>query len=288
MDFGILGVIGALLLGLLIGAGITYVVMKPRFEEIQQQVQQELDQRRAAVEREAEQILQTTRQEAAKIRQEAEKAAERRFQDLARAEERLEKQGDKLDQQAQRLEQREQQLSKRQSRLDRRGNQIEQMEAEQRSHLESIAAMTTDEAQAVLLKQVEEEAQQDLARQMREIEHRARETADVQARKLIALAIQRVATDQVAEMVVSVVPLPSDDMKGRIIGRNGRNIRAFEQAAGVDIVVDDTPEAVTVSSFDPVRREVARRALTKLIADWPYSPGADRKTDQGLRNRSRA
>ncbi len=272
MDFGILGLIGALLLGLLSGAGITYAVMKPRFEEIQQQVQLELDQRRAAVEREAEQILETTREEAAKIRREAEKVAERRFQDLARAEERLEKQTDKLDQQAQRLEQREQQLTKRQSRLDRRGNLMEQMEQEQRTRLEEIAALTTDEAQQLLLKQVEEEAQQDLARQMREIEHRARETADVQARELIALAIQRVATDEVAEMVVSVVPLPSDDMKGRIIGRSGRNIRAFEQAAGVDIVVDDTPEAVTVSSFDPVRREVARRALTKLIADGRIHP----------------
>jgi ribonuclease Y len=272
MDFGIVGLIGALLLGLLAGAGITYVVMKPRFEEIQQQVTQELEQRRAAVEREADQILQATRQEAAKIRQEAEKVADRRFQDLARAEERLEKQTDKLDQQAQRLEQRDQQLTKRQSRLDRRSNQMETMEQEQRTRLEEIAALTTDEAQQLLLKQVEEEAQQDLARQMREIEHRARETADVQARELIALAIQRVATDEVAEMVVSVVPLPSDDMKGRIIGRSGRNIRAFEQAAGVDIVVDDTPEAVTVSSFDPVRREVARRALTKLIADGRIHP----------------
>jgi ribonuclease Y len=119
---------------------------------------------------------------------------------------------------------------------------------------------------------VEKEAQQDLARQIREIENRAKETAEVQARKLIALAIQRVASDQVAEMVVSSVPLPSDDMKGRIIGRSGRNIRAFEQAAGVDIVVDDTPEAVTISSFDPVRREVARRALTKLIADGRIHP----------------
>ena len=227
---------------------------------------------RAAVEREIETILNTTRKEAQEIRQEAEKAAERRFQDLARAEERLEKQSDKLDQQVQRLEQREQILNKRQSRLDRRSNQLTQVEEEQREQLEEIAAMSTEEARAALFEQVEEEAQQDLARQMREIENRAKETAEIEARKLIALAIQRVASDQVAELVVSVVPLPSDDMKGRIIGRSGRNIRAFEQAAGVDIVVDDTPEAVTVSSFDPVRREVARRALTKLIADGRIHP----------------
>ncbi|MFN2193182.1 MAG: ribonuclease Y, partial [Candidatus Promineifilaceae bacterium] len=226
----------------------------------------------AAVEKEIENILNTTRNEAQEIRQEAEKAAERRYQDLARAEERLEKQGDKLDQQGQRLEQREKTLNKRQSRLDRRSNQLSQVEEEQRLRLEEVAAMSTDEARQVLLEQVEVEAQQDLARQMREIENRAKETAEIEARKLIALAIQRVASDQVAELVVSVVPLPSDDMKGRIIGRSGRNIRAFEQAAGVDIVVDDTPEAVTVSSFDPVRREVARRALTKLIADGRIHP----------------
>ncbi|MFN2206580.1 MAG: ribonuclease Y, partial [Candidatus Promineifilaceae bacterium] len=261
-----------LVLGLALGAGITWLIMKPRVEEAYEQLQRDIDQQRAAVDKEIENILKTTRKEAQEIRQEAEKAAERRFQDLARAEERLEKQGDKLDQQGKRLEQREQTLNKRQSRLDRRGNQLAQIEQEQRAKLEEVAAMSTDEARQVLLEQVEVEAQQDLARQMREIENRAKETAEIEARKLIALAIQRVASDQVAELVVSVVPLPSDDMKGRIIGRSGRNIRAFEQAAGVDIVVDDTPEAVTVSSFDPIRREVARRALTKLIADGRIHP----------------
>jgi len=272
MNLGPLGMIIALVLGLALGAGITWLIMKPRVEEAYEQLQRDIDQQRAAVDKEIENILKTTRKEAQEIRQEAEKAAERRFQDLARAEERLEKQGDKLDQQGKRLEQREQTLNKRQSRLDRRGNQLAQIEQEQRAKLEEVAAMSTDEARQVLLEQVEVEAQQDLARQMREIENRAKETAEIEARKLIALAIQRVASDQVAELVVSVVPLPSDDMKGRIIGRSGRNIRAFEQAAGVDIVVDDTPEAVTVSSFDPIRREVARRALTKLIADGRIHP----------------
>jgi ribonuclease Y len=146
------------------------------------------------------------------------------------------------------------------------------MEEEHRLKLQEVAQMTTDEARQVLLAQVEKEAQQDLARQIREIENRAKESAEEQARRVIALAVQRVASDQVAEMVVSVVPLPSDEMKGRIIGRNGRNIRAFEQAAGVDIIVDDTPEAVTISSFDPIRREVARRALAKLITDGRIHP----------------
>jgi ribonuclease Y len=122
------------------------------------------------------------------------------------------------------------------------------------------------------LEDVEKESRQDMARIMREIEDEARETARVKARELIALAIQRIASDQVAEMTVSTVPIPNEDMKGRIIGRNGRNIRAFEQAAGVDIVVDDTPEAVSVSSFDPVRREIARRALEQLVTDGRIHP----------------
>jgi ribonuclease Y len=146
------------------------------------------------------------------------------------------------------------------------------MEEEHRAKLEEVAAMTTEEARQQLLQDVEREARQDMARLMREIEDDARETADIKARELIAMAIQRIASDEVADITVSVVPLPNEEMKGRIIGRNGRNIRAFEQAAGVDIVVDDTPEAVTISSFDPVRREVARRSLEKLITDGRIHP----------------
>ncbi len=132
--------------------------------------------------------------------------------------------------------------------------------------------MTSEEAQKQLLDDVAKESRQEMARLMREIEDEAKETAGEKARKLIVMAIQRIASDNVAEVTVSTVPLPSDEMKGRIIGRNGRNIRAFEQAAGVDIVVDDTPEAVTVSSFDSVRREVARRALEQLISDGRIHP----------------
>lgn len=270
----IIGLI-ALVLGLAVGAAIMNYYKQPRLEEEYQKLHQEnaeIEQKREALEKEREAMLEAARKEAQEVRQEAEKVVERRFQDLARAEERVDRRSEKLDKQVKRLESREQILNKRQSRLDRRFNQLTKMEEEQNAKLEEIAALSRDEAREVLLKQVEQEAQQDLARQMREIENRAKETAEIQARKLIALAIQRVASDEVVDMVVSVVPLPSDDMKGRIIGRNGRNIRAFEQAAGVDIVVDDTPEAVTISSFDPVRREVARRAMTKLIADGRIHP----------------
>ena len=265
-----------LLIGLVVGAAIAALiartVMRPRIAEMIAAAEAEVAERREAAERDAENVLRTSRESAQDIRLEADKAIERRYQDLARAEERVDRRGANQDQQAKTLEQREQLLNKRQSRIDKRQNELGNLETEHRQKLEETAAMTTDEARAVLIQQVEKEAQQDLARVMREIDNRAKETADEQARKIIALAIQRLASEQVADMVVSVVPLPSDEMKGRIIGRNGRNIRAFEQAAGVDIIVDDTPEAVTVSSFDPVRREVARRALAKLIVDGRVHP----------------
>ncbi|MDH5607579.1 MAG: ribonuclease Y, partial [Anaerolineae bacterium] len=138
--------------------------------------------------------------------------------------------------------------------------------------------MTIDEARDVLIKEVEKEARSDMARIMRQIEAEARENGEERARKLITLAIQRVASDQVSEYTTSSVTLPSDEMKGRIIGRNGRNIRSFELAAGVDVIVDDTPEAVTISCFDPVRREIARRTLQKLVTDGRIHPASIEKT----------
>jgi ribonuclease Y len=144
--------------------------------------------------------------------------------------------------------------------------------ADQAAELQRIATMTTDEARTELLQRTEKETRADMARIIRQIEAEARETGEGRARELIADAIQRVASDHVAEVATSVVPLPNEEMKGRIVGRNGRNIRAFEQAAGVDVIVDDTPEAVTISCFDPVRREVARRSLARLILDGRIHP----------------
>jgi len=132
--------------------------------------------------------------------------------------------------------------------------------------------MTTEEARGILLKEVEKESRNDMARIIRQIEAEAREEGERRARKLIVDSVQRIATDNVAEVATSLVPLPNEEMKGRIVGRNGRNIRAFEQAAGVDVIVDDTPEAVTISCFDPVRREVARRSLARLILDGRIHP----------------
>jgi ribonuclease Y len=170
------------------------------------------------------------------------------------------------------LEQREQLLNKRQSQVDKRANDLEKAHEKELAELQRIAAMTVDEARGVLLKEVEKEARNDMARIIRQIEAEARVDGEKRARELVADAIQRVASEHVAAVTTSLVTLPNEEMKGRIVGRNGRNIRAFELSAGVDVIVDDTPEAVTVSCFDPVRREVARRSLQRLILDGRIHP----------------
>ncbi len=267
----ILVVVG-LIIGLLAGIGGAYLFFKPKTEEAYRQLEADIEQSKKEADKESQATINSARKEAQKTRAEAEKVVERRYQDLARAEERVDQRSRNLDKQTKKLEQREQVTNKRQSRLDRRQNQLEQTETVHRQKLEEVGRMTSEEARQELLADVEKEARADMARVMREIEDEAKENANRKARELVALAIQRIASDQVAEITVSVVPIPSEEMKGRIIGRNGRNIRAFEQAAGVDIVVDDTPEAVSVSSFDSVRREVARRALEKLITDGRIHP----------------
>lgn len=265
-----------LAIGLLIGGGISaavlWLVLKPRTEAEYEAFKKEIADSKRSAEREANAIITAAQEEAKATRLETDKVVEQRYKDLARAEERIDGRQAGLDKQVQRLEQREQTINKRQSRLDRRANELKSLEEERREELQRVASMTSEEAKQQLLQAVEAEARQDMARIMREIEDSAKETAEDKARELVALAIQRVASEHVSDVTVSVVPLPNDDMKGRIIGRNGRNIRAFEMAAGVDVVVDDTPEAVTISSFDSVRREIARVAMSKLIVDGRIHP----------------
>ncbi len=210
--------------------------------------------------------------EALKIRDEAEEENKERGQDLRRQEARLRQRQEALERKFDSVESRERKLNQRQSKLDRLRNEIEELHQQRVEELERISGLSREEAKELLLKAVEEDARQDMARVMREVESQAHEEAERRAREIITLAIQRCASDQVAEATVSMVPLPGDDMKGRIIGRGGRNIRAIENATGVDLVVDDTPEAVILSSFDPVRREVARTALNKLILDGRIHP----------------
>ena len=215
-----------------------------------------------------------------KITTEVEAEISKRRNELNREDERLQRRRNDLDNRTDKLEQREQRLNKRQSQMDRKQNDVNKIHEDAMEKLQSISQLTIDEARTVLLEEVEKDSRNDMARIIRQIETEAREEGEKKARKLIALAIQRVASEHVSEITTSVVALPNDEMKGRIIGRSGRNIRSFEQSAGVDIIVDDTPEAVTVSGFDPVRREIARRSLEKLILDGRIHPASIEKMVQ--------
>jgi ribonuclease Y len=237
-----------------------------------------------AAKAQAREIELKARDAALKLRDEAEGEASRRRTELGREEERLQRRRTELDRRVETLEKRDQSLSKRQSTLDRQETELTQRHSQIVAEMERVSSMSQEEAKAQLLSEVEREARSDMVRIIRQIEEEAQREGERRARELIADAIQRVASEHVSEVTVSVVPLPGDDMKGRIIGRNGRNIRAFEQAAGVDVVVDDTPEAVTISSFDPVRREVARRSMEKLVLDGRIHPAHIEKVVEQVRS----
>jgi ribonuclease Y len=271
MDEFTLAIILAIL-GLAIGFGVGFLIRRytvhDKLRKLEQQAQQHLEQ----AEKTASEIVLVAKDEALETRETAEKELERRRSALRREEERLQRRRDKVDQRQEKLEQRTQSLNKRQSALDKMRNQLEDLEKEQMAALERVAALSREEAKEELLAAVEKDSRQEMARVIRQVEAETKEEADERARKIITYAMQRMASEQVAEMTVSTVPLSSDEMKGRIIGRGGRNIRAFEKAAGVDVVVDDTPEAVTISCFDPVRREIARRAMERLVVDGRIHP----------------
>jgi ribonuclease Y len=257
---------------LVLGAVIGYLIKQ---NQVAKEMQRQSEKAGSILDEAKEQARQMeiqARDRALDVHQKAELEVNRRRSELSKEEDRLQKRREELDGRIDRLEKREQNINKRQSALDKRVNEIEKLHDQEIEELQRISQMSIDDARGLLLAEVEKEARMDMARVIRQIEAEAREEGEGRARKLIASAIQRVASDHVTEITTSVVPLPSDEMKGRIIGRNGRNIHAFEQAAGVDVIVDDTPEAVTISCFDPVRREVARRSLAKLILDGRIHP----------------
>ena len=223
-------------------------------------------------------ILVQAKDEVLKQRETWEREMKDRRIELQREEERLGRRRAELETQRDRLEQREKKANQRQTQLDKQASELEKLQKERVAALEQIAAMTQEQARAELLNAVREETRNDMARVVRETEAQVRETADQRAREIVVQVMQRVATDTVAEKTISSVELPNEEVKGRIIGRNGRNIQAFEQAAGVDVIVDDTPDAVTVSCFDPVRREIARRALETLVRDGRIHPQRIEKT----------
>lgn len=217
-------------------------------------------------------ILLEAKEDSLKIKADVESESRARRSELHRQERRLSQKEENLDRKTESLERRERGISDKEKEGERSLAQIDELKKKQVQQLELISGMSTAEAKELLLTAVEEQARQDMAARIREAESQLKAEADQKAREIVAFAIQRCATDVASETTVSVVPLPSDDMKGRLIGREGRNIRALENATGVDLIVDDTPEAVTVSCFDPIRREVARLALERLILDGRIHP----------------
>jgi len=217
-------------------------------------------------------ILLQAKDDALRIRQEAEAEVKEARQALQKQEERLQRKEENLDRRLESSEKRERQIQHRERQTDQLYQEAERLTQEQETELHRVSQLPLEEARQLVLDRVEREARDDAARLMHEIEVSAHEEADKTARKIIGMAIQRCASDYVSEVTVSTVNLPSEELKGRIIGREGRNIRAFEQFTGVDIIVDDTPEAVTLSCHDPVRREVARIALIRLLKDGRIHP----------------
>ncbi|HXV18156.1 MAG TPA: Rnase Y domain-containing protein, partial [Gemmatimonadaceae bacterium] len=234
--------------------------------------------------READSLRKTAvlsgKEELIRLREDWELEARKRREEIEAEERRVQERDTLLNRKYDLLEQREKDaaarasdVGRRQEALQSREQELDRLMADERRRLEQLAGLSAAEAKAELVQRLADEAQADAANRIRDIREAARRNADREAKKIIALAIQRIAAEQTAETTVSAVALPNDEMKGRIIGREGRNIRAFELATGVDVIIDDTPDTVVVSGFDPVRREVARLSLEKLVADGRIHPG---------------
>ncbi len=267
------------LVAMVAGGVIGYLLMKSRqlqarneADAITRNAEIEAKRMMAEAESRAKTIELAAQEQRVQVIEEAEQELQRRRREVDRAEERLQRRQESLDGRLEQLELRNRKLDQRQAKLDKREADLAKIEDDHRAELERVASMTQEEARQELLTLVEQNTRQEMARKIREVEATAMAEADERARQIITRVLERVASDHVSETTVTSVPLPNDEMKGRIIGRQGRNIRAIEQVTGVDLVVDDTPEAIIVSSFDPIRREVARIALSRLVQDGRIHP----------------
>ena len=262
----------ALIIGSLLGWNRRKSVAEKEISSAEEEATRIINEAIKGAENKKREAMVEAKEDILKQRSEYEKEVKERRADLQKQERRLQQKEENLDRKTDAIEKKEELLTQKHAQLDEEKEEIQSIKRSQTELLERISGLTADEAKAYLISQVEAEVTHEAAMKIKEIETRAKDEADAKAKEIIATAIQRCAADQVSEITVSVVPLPNDEMKGRIIGREGRNIRTLETMTGVDLIIDDTPEAITVSCFEPVRREIARLALEKLIADGRIHP----------------
>ena len=262
----------ALIIGIPIGIQIRKRTAEKEINSAEEEAKRIINESIKSAESKKREALVEAKEEILQARNEYEREVKERRADLQKQERRLQQKEENLDRKTENIEKKEDTLQRKLAELDEARDEVATVKKTQMEVLERISGFTADEAKDYLIAQVESDVTHETAIKIKEIEARAKEEADQRAREIVATAIQRCAADHVAEITVSVVPLPNDEMKGRIIGREGRNIRTLETLTGADLIIDDTPEAITVSCFEPVRREVARLALEKLIADGRIHP----------------
>jgi len=260
----------------IIGISATVVYMKKvassKLGTAKKEAEAIIEDAKRTAEARAKEMLLEAKEESIKAKHEAEKDAKEHRNELQRLEKRLLQKEEVLDRKIEKTQEKEEQFKLKGEKLDAKQAEVEKIKEEQHKELERIAGMTTEEAKDMLVSNIEQEARIESAKRLREIEQHEKAEADKKAKEILAGAVQRCAVDHIAESTVSVVTLPNDEMKGRIIGREGRNIRALESLTGIDLIIDDTPEAVILSGFDPMRREIARLALEKLVIDGRIHP----------------